>query len=416
MASGMPSTTATEVSLERYAGIIVALDEGHPLAAVLAQEQVAADAWDAIDVDFKDRLSQDRELFSEYAACVIEAEDQLARGVSPLADDPAAYLAFVAGFAASDSGTVLDTHALKLADIGRLGRQWERRFAADEALRQRAFEQAQAISPPITIRCEVAELRPFRWTRGIVPSAPLPADETDPPADDPLLRTLDPSRLPSAYRPSTRRSSFPVATARPRRSLEPSPTLGETSPHAGASKEPATPFRGRRGAPRPIASSLEPHAELGATAPLDPSVGASAQRGLEPVPALARTAPIGARPRGPATPFASGPAAPFPSATGLEPPASMGLTAPAGDSRPRGIEPVAHLGDTAPLAAARPGDPAGGLPFEGTHQPPPAAKLEPHSELGATATLDDTPKRSLEPNPALGGTIVMPPRSDEPKR
>lgn len=436
----MTSTTSAAITLEQYAGIIVAVDEGHALEQVLEQERVPLESWESIDTDFKDRLSQRGELFSEYAAYVIEAEDTLKRSVAPLERDPAAYLAFVSQFAASEPGPLLDAHALNLADIGRLGRHWERQFSADEDLRKRSFEEAQKAQPPAAIEVAVAELRPYRWTAsdavadGDTRDEPPPRQEQN---DDPLARTIDPSRLPSAYRATPRAVDPTPAIAAPpraapiiavppaRRPLEPSPSMGMTVPAARTPATTPTPFRGHGPTPAPAASRLEPHPGLGSTAPVGaksplnratPFPRRTVASTLEPSEAMGRTAPLREKPTGPATPFAGNRPAPPP--TSLEPHADLGQTAPvAGPRAP--LEPVADLRETASISDT----PATDLPFAGEHAPPSRVPLEPHPDLGHTAPLQkksvtrDAPKRddntaaqprSLEPNPALGSTIAMP--------
>ncbi len=350
------------VSLERYVGIVVAMDEGHDLAKVLAQEQVAEDAWGAIDLEFKDRLSRDGELFSEYARKVAEAEDVLQRTVAPLHEEPAAYLAFVRAFAEGDAAATLATHALRLADLSRLGRHWQGRFAEDEQLRDEAFEQAQHASPPVDIQVAEAELRTFPWTPGA-----LPTEITAPHDDDSLARTLDPSTLPSAFGPPVRQahadffSRSPVLPPHRPSRLEPNPLMGATdnraparraAPKPGSDLEPVStfgltqsvddgpraapvPFRGRRTAP--VNSPLEPHPELGMTASLDGDVAfgqcddpATPFASPEPVGNLGSTAPLGGAPAQRALPFAGEGRAPNPVA--LEPHPEMGNTLPLGET------------------------------------------------------------------------------------
>jgi hypothetical protein len=384
--SALPDASlAVEVTVERYAGIVVAVDEGHELATVLAQEQVSPAAWPDIDTSFKNRLTSEADLLETYQAKVAEAEDHLSRRVQPLDEDATAYLAFLRHLALQPQlGAALTAHGLRTADLARLARHWERRFQADEELRTRALALALREPPPDRIRVSPPELRPFPWTAG------REAREAAPDAGAPTsLPTLDPALLPSAFRPRSqpvadpppdeRNASllaavplpgpalpYPAASFDRGSALEPVSTLAGTAPVTGPPNLQAVPFRGVRPPPPPVAPTLEPNPELGGTTTLpEGSARPAARPGLEPVVTLAETAPMNPR--------------------------------------------------TQPLPArSAPADPQGGdaTPFSGTKQPPPRTPLEPHPALGLTAPVRADAKRP--PLPFTGGHDA--PEDPEPPR
>jgi hypothetical protein len=333
------------LSVEQYAGIRAALAEGHPLEQVLAQEGVPAWRWPELDLALAEELTHDARAFARYAEKLGEAEDVLERKVAPLDDDLAAWTGFVSALAAAGP-SLLDDHGLRPSDLARLQRRWQRRFADDEGLRERAAELAKSPArPPAAIDAGAAELRPFPWTPGA--EAAQAGSRLEPLAFLAATKRASPG--------SDRRAPpLPFSGSRPpppgNLALEPSPELGDTAPaDRGRAPSRATPFEPEIGVPAaPVAAP--PPAPRRVEPPRAP---------LEPEQALAATASA-RTPSSPALPFAGARPAPPRAASALEPHPALGQTAPLGARAPaavappppRSLEPIAGLAATAPLAEA----------------------------------------------------------------
>jgi hypothetical protein len=282
------------VTIEQYAGIEAARAEGHPLDAILRQEGVELEHWYDIDLAFKRAITADPQLLAMFRKKRSEAEDHLWRRVTPLDDDLAAWMGFVAHVGASNTHEVLESHGLKHGDLARLTRRWQRRLDGDEDLRRHAAELTKEAPPaPATISAAPAALRPFPWTKRA-------ATASGPSA---LAAEVAPSAAPSDRTPILVR----VAKA------------FSTTVEAQPSSQPPLPFQGHRPPPPPVAPHLGPRAELGRTAPgyerSEPALPWSLTESddtLETTSAvdasIDTTGPIG--PRGPTLPFAGKRAAP----------------------------------------------------------------------------------------------------------
>ncbi len=151
------------VSLARYAAINAALTEGFPLPDVLAIEGLSAPAWSEADVALKVELTRDPAALASYAAELAAAEDWLSRRVTPLEDDPSAWVAFLHAFSRSpEPFELLKTNGLGMNDISRLRRRWERRVAQENGLEKKLAKLARAPGELPPIQVEPAVLRRSR--------------------------------------------------------------------------------------------------------------------------------------------------------------------------------------------------------------------------------------------------------------
>jgi hypothetical protein len=137
----MAGEHASGLSLSQYAAITAALAEPHPLADVLAAEGVSEPAWKDADLAWTERLTRDPSLFVGYRRELAAAEDRMARKITPLDAEIAAWTAFLATLGASaEPTTLLASLDLGMNDLKRLQRRWAARLEEDEALRRRAAE------------------------------------------------------------------------------------------------------------------------------------------------------------------------------------------------------------------------------------------------------------------------------------
>lgn len=157
------SVNLAGVSLARYAAINAALTEGFPLPDVLAIEGLSAPAWKEADAALKVELTREPAALASYAAELAAAEDWLARRVTPLEDDPNAWVAFLHAFSKSpEPFELLKTNGLGMNDISRLRRRWERRVAQENGLEKELAKLARAPGALPPIQVEPAALRRSR--------------------------------------------------------------------------------------------------------------------------------------------------------------------------------------------------------------------------------------------------------------
>jgi len=164
------------VALAPYAGIRAGLAEGFPLDELLAQEGIPKAAWPKVDAAWKQRLAADGidgPLFAAYQRTLAEAEDWLARRVTPLDKDLAAWMGFLAAWSQHPAPfELLASSGLGMNDIARLQRAWARRLAQDASLQRKAAELATKPPAPLpAITVAAAVRKPFPWSVG----APTPA-------------------------------------------------------------------------------------------------------------------------------------------------------------------------------------------------------------------------------------------------
>jgi len=257
------------VGLERYAGVVVALAEGHDLALILTQERLDSVVWSQAAPVWRVRLAKsgargDAE-FMAYRGRVLEAEDILTREVAPLDREVGAWLAFVKAWgAAAAPEEFLQKHGLRTNDVSRLRRSWDARFDADRALAVRAATLAVEGSTALPVlRVGPAVLRAFPWSPAFGRAAL--GREASPAGDvvDSHDRYLEAHRR--AQRDSARKALHPAASA-----LAPAGRLAVTSPLMRAIDVAGLPFDARQepvSAPPPLVPR-SPHPGVGDTVEL----------------------------------------------------------------------------------------------------------------------------------------------------
>lgn len=159
--------SASDLTVEQYAGISAAIADGYPLDAVLANEGLAPKAWPGADIAWKQKLVADPAAFESYRRWLGEAEDWLGRKVTPLDEDLAAWLGFLGAYAAHAAPfDLLGGLGLGMSDLGRLQRRWSKRLAEDQELAKEAAELAKA-KPSAVPRVTAGRgvLTPFPWSK-----------------------------------------------------------------------------------------------------------------------------------------------------------------------------------------------------------------------------------------------------------
>lgn len=195
-----PAETLHGLSLEQVTGITVALAEGFPLDAALAQEQVSAADWPRAEMAWKERIARDGAsgpIFAEYAAKRAMAEDCLARGVAPIDEDLEAWMGFLNAYGAHPAPAEwMASLGLGMNDLARLQRRWARRLEQDEALAKRAAEFAKKgiDKEAPKLRVAPAKLVPFPWSKGAARAAEE-AVSTGPRVAAPAETSLAPGKL-----------------------------------------------------------------------------------------------------------------------------------------------------------------------------------------------------------------------------
>lgn len=360
------SAELPSISIAQFAGIRAALAEGFELEEVLAQEGVPSWRWPDLETELTLAVVDDEETMNRFIAHTAEAEDHLARPVAPLDEDLEAWAGFVAGLSANprlgeelglrptDFGRLQRGWARRFEQQPELAKRASKlqaeappppeAVAAGEVeltpfswspTRQEAEAQHQL--EPVAFLAETAPLKsslkkgsavaplPFAGVRPPPPgtleiepvaemgqTAPLSRKprvaatpfEPPPPASEPTPASK-PRVAPRGGQPlvpPTLPRSTPVEQASLGEELEPRPELAGTRSAVPAPTGPALPFQGKREAPGPIADELEPVAEMGQTAPLEPKDALGGTVMMDP-PAdpLAGTVMMDAPPASPAT-------------------------------------------------------------------------------------------------------------------
>lgn len=353
------------VSLTRFAAVSAALGEGFALADILALEGIAPASWPGAEAAWKARLvdesrKDDEGLFASYQSRLAEAEDRLARRISPLETDLAAWTSFLKAYAGHPAPfELLCSLRLRVSDVSRLSRVWARRMTGSQELRDRAAELAREATAALPeLHVEPGVLTPSSAANALAePVEPAPADAA---WESPLV-------LPSAYRPGTRNAPLaPGAPGVPPReppSPPPEPLPPGTALSLDIPRGPALPFApAEPGRPSPLAAP-GPHRPLVHRAP----------------EALTGTAPLpDGVPRGPALPFAG------PSAARDEPKTPPVVQAPPALSR-------------APRRPPRPGAPRRlrclRSRLNSTHRSPSSSPSTPGSATRSSAVIASAPPK-----------------------
>lgn len=153
------------LTLEQYTGVATALAEQIQLAQVLAQEQIADADWAEAERAWRQAIAESYDLQMQHIQKRRVAEDCLARKTEPLESDPSAWTGLLSALSVSDDPDKLTTSlGITMADVGRLGRLWKAKVAADPELGKRMQELAPTAKAPTKIDVGPATLKPFPWT------------------------------------------------------------------------------------------------------------------------------------------------------------------------------------------------------------------------------------------------------------
>ena len=407
------SASASELTVEQYAGISAALTDGFPLEAVLENEGLEPKDWPGADTAWKQKIVGDPATFASYRARLGEAEDWLGRKVAPLDDDLAAWLGFLGAYAKHAAPfDLLGGLGLGMNDLGRLQRRWHQRLEADQELAKQAAELAKK-KPSAIPKVSAAKgvLKPFPWSKQRAPRRPSPAEAKAADRHDAPAKEL--AFAPPAFAPHPDLQPFAAPVPAPLAPLAPPPAarsaLAGTALTVDVPRGPALPF-GRGIVPKEIAegSPDEPRPQrsgLGGTAlavdvPRGPALPFAGENKAIPAPPappppakpraapspLAETSFLVDVPRGLPLPFTPGPA-----------PASVIAAKPAHEAKaPRA---ASKLGETT-LAADIPRGPA--LPFAG-----PGAGEAKKKKLGELKLGMEIPKNLPLPRAAYTPPLTL---------
>lgn len=183
------------VSLAQHAGVAAALEEGIPLADVLAQEGIEPSSWRQADRAFRQALPDAPDAYLLYLEKRRIAEDCLGRAIAPLDDDPVAWTGLLAALAGGNAAAQLEPLGLRMTDVARLGRRWRKKAADDPAVAERLGELAGKGKAPTSVTCGSIELRPFPWTSGPERHTRGTAEETEVDAREATRMRLAEARL-----------------------------------------------------------------------------------------------------------------------------------------------------------------------------------------------------------------------------
>jgi hypothetical protein len=125
------------VSLPQYAAVKAAVAEDFPLEDVLGVEEIPAEKWGEAEPAWKELLVTDGEVFQEYTKRLADAEDWLGRKVVPLNDDVGAWVAFLAALKAGSPFETVKNLGLRMTDVSRLRRRWDRKVEKEPELRKK---------------------------------------------------------------------------------------------------------------------------------------------------------------------------------------------------------------------------------------------------------------------------------------
>jgi len=153
------------VTLETFTGVVVAVDMGVELAAVLAQERVPEGAWPRAARAWREAIGESAALQLEHIKARRTAEDVLARAVEPLGSDVKAWCGLLGALAlADDPGAVAAKLGITMIDIGALGRAWRRKVERDPSLASQMKAAAEGAIAPERVTPSPVVLKPFPWT------------------------------------------------------------------------------------------------------------------------------------------------------------------------------------------------------------------------------------------------------------
>ena len=244
----MTRSARPRITLEQYAGIRAALAENISLAEVLAQEQIKERRFREAEPIWRERIADSMELQLQYMQKLRIAEDCLARKLSPIEDDEAAWVGLLGVLATSlDVPATLAQLGITMNDMGRLGRVWKRRTQKDSAVGERLAELAKTPVPPAKVEASPVVLKPFPWTK---PRASVPAPLSPPTSEGsqstapsrvakPVQRVLASFQVapaPLATAPSVLGSPAVVSLPQPERAHSTLPNFASWTLRIGISK------------------------------------------------------------------------------------------------------------------------------------------------------------------------------------
>lgn len=245
------------VPLGQLAAIAAASAEGFSLEEILNAEGLEAASYRAADVAYKRRLidpAQRERLCANYQNELAQAEDRLARKVTPIDEDIDAWVRFLGTYGSQSApADWLLAIGLVLPDLSRLSRRWKQRLDADDALCERAEKSARDKKPydVSSLRVSPAKLVASPLAKPIKKqasgdTAPLPPEvkrwiPRGEPLVDPATPSVAPQNLGIAFDfPVNAPSASPLAMTNPVFSL-PAEDVLPFIPGPDVPDEPPTP-------------------------------------------------------------------------------------------------------------------------------------------------------------------------------
>ncbi len=163
-----------DLTLAEYARVQAHVLERYPLEDVLSHLGLDERGWSSAEQTWKQRIASDPTLLPVYTRELDRAVDALERRITPLDDDAAAWLTFLAVYATQKEPFAwLERHGLGPNDVARLQRHWARRCRDDGDVAKRFGElEKDAAGRPLP-NIVVDPRRPLR--RGSRPGEASPA-------------------------------------------------------------------------------------------------------------------------------------------------------------------------------------------------------------------------------------------------
>lgn len=151
-AAAAVAPAAPAVSLEQYAVVLAARDEGASLEVALEAARVPPGAWPSAEEERSRWLlasAADPEVMRAFDAAMKAARDALRRPVPPLDEDIAAWGRWLCAWStAADPTAALDRQGLRMSDVLRLTEHWAERMRDDRPLAERFAAEMQGNGPP----------------------------------------------------------------------------------------------------------------------------------------------------------------------------------------------------------------------------------------------------------------------------
>lgn len=239
------------LTLEQYAGVTAAVAEKIPLADVLAQEQIDATEWPAAERAWREAIVSAPDLQMQLIRKRRIAEDCLFRKAEPLDSDPGAWTGLLSAISlADDPDAVVTGLGITMADVGRLGRRWKQKAAADPEVAKKLQEVAPTAKAPTKLDVGPMKLSPFPWTPAPkAPEAPVAPSSAaasasafpDGPIGEPQRHLASFQLKPVAATPAPQAVQPPSASETPLLGIQAISQQTAWAP-SSATKGPSTPF------------------------------------------------------------------------------------------------------------------------------------------------------------------------------